>query len=70
MPGARTKKAPDTLAGVTDAAETLGRAIDAANVARERLVRGLKRRSPYAKRLKLAAILGKALRGVSAEGTR
>lgn len=60
---ARKRKAPWAFAEAQSAAEALGRAIDGANVARERLVRGLKRRTPHGKKLELAAALGQALRG-------
>jgi len=51
------------LAEAQSAAEALGRAIDGANVARERLRLGLKRRTTHGKKLELAADLGQALRG-------
>jgi hypothetical protein len=62
MDGARKKKAPNAFAEAQGAAEALGRAIDEANVARERLLRGQNRGLSYEKKLELAALLGRALR--------
>ena len=59
---ARKRNAPWAFTEAQSAAEALGRAIDGANVARERLLRTLKRRTPLAKKLELAASLGRALR--------
>lgn len=59
--GGAKRNAP-AFAEARGAAEALGRAIDEANVARERLLRGPKRRSLFKKKLELAALLGRALR--------
>lgn len=57
------RKNASAVAAARGAAEALGRAIDEAKLSRERLVRGLTRRAPHAKKLRLAALLGQALRG-------
>ena len=60
---ARKEKAPWACSEAQSAADALERAISDANVARENLVQGLKRRGTHTRRLKLAAALGRALRG-------
>ena len=57
------KRNAPTFAEARGAVEALGRAIDAATVARAEIVRGLKRRNSHARKLQLAAALGQALRG-------
>ena len=58
---AANRNAP-AFAEARGAAETLGRAIAEANVARERLLRGQNRGTSYEKKVELAALLGRALR--------
>jgi len=62
MVGAKKRKAPWAFAEARGAAEALGKAIDEANVARERLLRGQKRASLFEKKVALAALFSQALR--------